>query len=66
MDSIITGEKKCYVCGAETNLHCHHIFMGANRRVSEENGLKSISADITITSRMTAYITRTVMNWICG
>lgn len=40
MDSIITGEKKCYVCGAVTNLHCHHIFMGANRKISEENGFK--------------------------
>lgn len=40
MDSIITGEKKCYVCGAVTNLHCHHIFMGANRKISEDNGFK--------------------------
>ncbi len=40
MDSILTDKKKCYVCGSENNLHCHHIYMGANRSISEGNGFK--------------------------
>lgn len=40
MDSILQVHKKCYVCGAVHNLHCHHIYMGANRKASESNGFK--------------------------
>lgn len=40
MDSILQTDKKCYVCGATHNLHCHHIYMGANRKISEQNGFK--------------------------
>lgn len=38
--SILQNIKECYVCGATVNLHCHHIYMGANRKVSEDNGFK--------------------------
>lgn len=39
MDSILQTEKKCYITGATTNLHRHHIYFGnPNRRISEENG----------------------------
>ena len=38
--SILQDEKKCYVCGTLNNLHEHHVFFGANRKVSEENGFK--------------------------
>jgi len=34
-----TVEKKCYVTGATTGLHKHHIFGGANRKLSEQYGL---------------------------
>jgi hypothetical protein len=32
-------EKKCYITGATTGLHKHHIFGGANRKLSEQYGL---------------------------
>lgn len=32
-------EKKCYLTGATTGLHKHHIFGGANRKLSEQYGL---------------------------
>ena len=41
MKSRIQDEKKCYVCGRCDQLHDHHIFFGsANRKKSEEYGLK--------------------------
>lgn len=41
MKSILQNEKVCYLCGKEYGLESHHIFAGvANRRISEENGLK--------------------------
>jgi len=36
--SIMSNDKSCYVCGRETNLHKHHIFGGANRKISERYG----------------------------
>lgn len=33
-------EKKCFLCGSYRNLECHHIFGGANRKLSEQYGLK--------------------------
>ena len=39
MDSILQTEKKCYITGATTNLHRHHIYFGnPNRKISEKNG----------------------------
>lgn len=40
MESIIQKEKECYLTGSINNLHCHHIFGGANRKLSEKYGLK--------------------------
>lgn len=46
MDSIIQSEKKCFLCESEESygmnkLESHHIFFGtANRKKSEEYGLK--------------------------
>ena len=41
MKSIITEEKKCYICGSRVCLESHHVFSGvANRKKSEEYGLK--------------------------
>ena len=37
------NRKKCYRCGANgvaDHLQCHHIFGGANRKLSEHYGLK--------------------------
>jgi hypothetical protein len=34
-----TVEKKCYITGATTGLHKHHIFGGPNRKLSELYGL---------------------------
>lgn len=38
--SIMQTEKCCYVTGSTNNLHCHHIFGGANRKYSESYGFK--------------------------
>lgn len=40
MDSIMQNVKVCIVCGACRNIHEHHIYFGANRKVSEQNGFK--------------------------
>ena len=41
MKSILQNEKVCYLCGRQYGLEEHHIFAGiANRRISEQNGLK--------------------------
>lgn len=38
--SIISDERKCFVCG-NPNVECHHIFKGsAKRKISERYGLK--------------------------
>ncbi len=39
MKSIIQSEKVCYITGEDYNLHRHHVFNGANRKLSEEYGL---------------------------
>ena len=36
--SIISNERKCYVCGTTFNLNRHHIYAGANRPKSEKYG----------------------------
>lgn len=38
--SIISEEKRCYMCGSMRWLECHHIFEGYNRKKSEQYGLK--------------------------
>lgn len=38
MKSILQTEKECYITGATTNLHLHHIYAGARRKISEDNG----------------------------
>lgn len=38
MQSLISKEKKCYVCNTKSNIHKHHIYMGANRKNSEKIG----------------------------
>ena len=39
MKSIVSNEKKCFVCEATIGLHKHHIFYGtANRKKSEQDG----------------------------
>ena len=40
MDSIISKEKRCYLCGSTSFLEKHHIFNGADRKKSEKYGLK--------------------------
>lgn len=40
MDSIIETRKRCYICGSHWWLEEHHIFGGANRKKSEQYGLK--------------------------
>ena len=36
--SILSTEKRCYICGKQTSLHLHHVFRGRNRSISDENG----------------------------
>lgn len=44
--SIMQKEKECYICrekydiSMQVGLECHHIFGGANRNLSEKQGLK--------------------------
>ena len=40
MKSIIQEKKECYVCKMTLGLHSHHIFGAANRKKSEQHGLK--------------------------
>lgn len=40
MKPILKTEKGvCYLCGTEGYTHKHHVFDGANRKLSEKNGL---------------------------
>ncbi len=36
--SILSNERECLVCGDTRVLHKHHVYAGANRRLSEEYG----------------------------
>lgn len=38
MKSILQDEKKCYITGRTDRLHLHHIYFGANRKISDKNG----------------------------
>lgn len=38
--SVLQAEKVCWVTGAVSGLHEHHIFGGARRKLSEKYGLK--------------------------
>ena len=38
MNSILQDKKECYITGATEGLHKHHIFFGADRKVSDDNG----------------------------
>ena len=38
-DSILQTERECFITGATTGLHRHHIYFGnPNRKISEQNG----------------------------
>lgn len=37
-NSILQKRKQCYITHSTIGLHKHHIFGGANRNISEENG----------------------------
>lgn len=37
--SIISNEKRCFVCGVTHNLHLHHILFGKNRKNADKDGL---------------------------
>ena len=39
MESIVKTSKSCFFCGSERELERHHILMGANRKLCEEDGL---------------------------
>lgn len=39
MKSILQEDKKCFICGS-LQVHEHHIYFGANRKASENNGFK--------------------------
>lgn len=39
MHSIFSEEKKCFICGSVRWLERHHVFGGANRKLSEKYGL---------------------------
>ena len=36
--SILQNDYRCYVCGKMWDLHIHHIFGGARRKISDKNG----------------------------
>lgn len=37
--SIISNERRCFICGSCRNLELHHVFGGANRKRSDKDGL---------------------------
>ena len=37
--SILSNEKRCWVCGKITNIEKHHIFGGGCRKLSEKYGI---------------------------
>lgn len=39
MDSIISTEKRCFLCGQQNGLTLHHCVHGANRKKADEDGL---------------------------
>ena len=36
--SILQDKKECFLTGRTTQLDCHHIYFGADRKNSDENG----------------------------
>ena len=38
--SILQNEKECYICGLYYPVEEHHVYFGANRKISEQNGFK--------------------------
>lgn len=38
MKSILQSEKQCFICATTKNIHCHHVYGGANRKNSDKNG----------------------------
>lgn len=40
-ESIIQSERYCWVCGAISGLHIHHVYPGGNRSNSEKYGFKA-------------------------
>ena len=37
-NSIMQDEKKCFITGSTNGIHCHHIYGGKNRKISDQNG----------------------------
>lgn len=37
--SIISEEKRCYICGSQRWIERHHVFFGANHKASDKYGL---------------------------
>lgn len=37
-ESILSNERKCFVCGYGYKLHKHHIYGGGRRKISEQDG----------------------------
>lgn len=38
MESLLSNNKVCYICGTTFNLHKHHVYGGANRKRSDREG----------------------------
>ena len=39
MESIISTERKCFLCGKTVNLQVHHCWHGSNRKLADRDGL---------------------------
>ena len=39
MESIISTERKCFICGKTVNLQVHHCWHGSNRKKADRDGL---------------------------
>ena len=37
-NSILQNEKECLICGSTQSLEYHHIYFGANRKISDREG----------------------------
>ena len=39
MESIISKQDKCFLCGSTQNLQLHHCWHGSNRKLADKDGL---------------------------
>lgn len=51
-------DKSCYFCGTTFNLHLHHIYFSANRKISDQNGFTTYLCQEHHTGRTGVHLNR--------